>query len=74
MTDKDMFKDAVETSPLVVSGQATKTVSLERLLEDNLQNKTKQQLVEFAEEHLGLDLDRRLTKQNMIDKILEECE
>lgn len=74
MTEKDMFKDAVPTSPLVVSGQATKTVSLERVLDDKLQNKTKQQLVEFAEEHLGLDLDRRLTKQNMINRILEERE
>lgn len=67
-----MFKDAVPTSPLVVSGQVTKNVSLERVIDNKLQNKTKQQLVEFAEEHLGLDLDRRMTKQNMIDKILEE--
>ena len=67
-----MFKDAVPTSPLVVSGQVTKNVSLERVIDDKLQNKTKQQLVEFAEEHLGLDLDRRMTKLNMIDKILEE--
>ena len=67
------FKDAVETSPLVISGSVmispyNATVELEK----SLTKLTKNQLVEFAQSEHGMELDRRLTKQSMIDRILEE--
>lgn len=66
------FKDAVETSPLVISDALTKPYDSQAELEISLQNLTKSKLVEHAVEEYGLDLDRRLTKQQMIEKILEE--
>ena len=67
------FKDAVETSPLVISGSVTTTPYTATVkLEKSLTKLTKNQLVEFAQSEHGMELDRRLTKQNMIDKILEE--
>ncbi len=68
------FKDAVETSPLVISGSVTTTTPYTATvkLEKSLTKLTKNQLVEFAQSEHGMELDRRLTKQSMIDKILEE--
>jgi len=67
------FKDAVETSTLVVSGNvATTPYNATVELEKSLTKLTKNQLVEFAQSEHGMELDRRLTKQSMIDKILEE--
>ena len=67
------FKDAVETSPLVISGSVTTTPYTATVkLEKSLTKLTKNQLVEFAQSEHGMELDRRLTKQSMIDKILEE--
>ena len=67
------FKDAVETSTLVVSGNvATTSYNATVELEKSLTKLTKNQLVEFAQSEHGMELDRRLTKQSMIDKILEE--
>jgi hypothetical protein len=68
------FKDAVATSPLVVSGDTLQNKSLNSVMEDTLQERTKNELVDFAQENFGIDLDRRLTKQNMINRILEESE
>ncbi len=66
------FKDAVETSPLVISHVNTATVDTEEVLEDSLNKLTKNQLVILAQSEHGMELDRRLTKQKMIDRILEE--
>jgi len=66
------FKDAVETSPLVISHVNTATVDTEEVLEDSLNKLTKNQLVILAQSEHGIELDRRLTKQSMIDKILED--
>ena len=66
------FKDAVETSPLVISHANTATVDTEEVLEDSLNKLTKNQLVILAQSEHGIELDRRLTKKNMIDKILED--
>jgi hypothetical protein len=66
------FKDAVETSPLVISHANTATVDTEEVLEDSLNKLTKNQLVMLAQSEHGIELDRRLTKKSMIDKILED--
>jgi len=66
------FKDAIETSPLVISHVNTATVDTEEVLEDSLNKLTKNQLVILAQSEHGIELDRRLTKQSMIDKILED--
>jgi len=66
------FKDAVATNPLVINGNTLQNKSLDSVMEDKLQKRTKNELVDFAQENFGIELDRRLTKQNMINKILEE--
>tara|TARA_B110000858_G_C17622808_1_gene389786 strand:- start:448 stop:714 length:267 start_codon:yes stop_codon:yes gene_type:complete len=67
------FKDAVETTPLVISGGVlTKPYNVTVELEKSLTKLTKNQLVEHAQSEHGMELDRRLTKQKMIDRILEE--
>jgi hypothetical protein len=66
------FKDAVETSPLVIRHASTATADTEEVLEDSLNKLTKNQLVILAQSEHGIELDRRLTKQRMIDKILED--
>ena len=66
------FRDAVATNPLVINGNTLQSKSLDSIMEDTLQNRTKNELVDFAQENFGIELDRRLTKQNMINRILEE--
>jgi len=68
------FKDAVATNPLVINGNTLQNKSLDSVMEDKLQKRTKNELVDFAQENFGIELDRRLTKQNMINRILEESE
>lgn len=68
------FKDAVATNPLVINGNTLQNKSLDSVMEDKLQKRTKNELVDFAQEKFGIELDRRLTKQNMINRILEESE
>ena len=66
------FRDAVATNPLVINGNTLQSKSLDSIMEDTLQKRTKNELVDFAQENFGIELDRRLTKQNMINRILEE--
>lgn len=66
------FKDAVATNPLVINGNTLQSKSLDSVIEDTLHKRTKNELVDFAQENFGIELDRRLTKQNMINRILEE--
>ena len=70
MTDKDPFKDAIPTDTVVV--KPGKSVDVEQKLAESLEMLTKNDLVELAEEEYGIQLDRRLTKQRMIDQILDE--
>jgi len=65
----DIFKDATPTNPLVIK-PSSNVVDLEKLDEKNLQKLTKNELVELAEEKIGIELDRRLTKTKMIEMIL----
>lgn len=70
MTDKDPFKDAILTDTVIV--KPGKPVDVEQKLAESLEMLTKNDLVELAEEEYGIQLDRRLTKQRMIDQILDE--
>lgn len=70
MTDKDPFKDAIQTDTVVV--KPGKPIDVEKKLAESLEMLTKNDLVELAEEEYGIQLDRRLTKQRMIDQILDE--
>ena len=65
----DIFKDATPTNPLVIK-PSSNVVDLEKLDEKNLQKLSKNELVELAEEKIGIELDRRLTKTKMIEMIL----
>ena len=67
----DVFKDATPTNPLVIKPSSNE-VDLEKLEEKTLQKLTKSELVELAEEKIGIVLDRRLTKTKMIEMILVE--
>ena len=65
----EKFQDANTTSELVISG----TVNTGKTeYKQNLDEMTKQQLIEFAESEIGITIDRRLTKSLMIQKIIEE--
>ena len=68
MTDK--FKDAIPTSTLVIKPEVT---ALDPKLDtkEGLATLTKNELVEFAQEQIGIDLDRRFTKDKMINLIIE---
>ena len=66
------FTDATPTSTLVINGQDHQSNDKEIKLEDKLKKLTKTELIDFAQEKHGIDLDRRLVKQKMIDRILEE--
>jgi len=65
----EKFNEANATSELVISGSNNK---VENDYKQNLDDMTKQQLVEFAESEIGISIDRRLTKSSMIQKIIEE--
>lgn len=65
----DIFKDATPTSPLVIK-PSSNIVNLEKLEKKTLQKLTKNELVELAEEKIGIVLDRRFTKTKMIEMIL----
>ena len=66
----DKFKDATPTSTLVIKPEVT---ALEPQLDtkEGLATLTKNELVEFAQEQIGIDLDRRFTKDKMIKLIIE---
>ena len=70
MTDKNPFKDAIPTDTVVV--KPGKPIDVKQRLAESLEMLTKNDLVELAEEEYGIQLDRRLTKQRMIDQILDE--
>lgn len=67
----DIFKDATPTNPLVIKPSSS-IVDLEKLEEKTLKKLTKNELVELAEEKIGIVLDRRFTKTKMIEMILVE--
>jgi len=66
----DKFKDAIPTSTLVIKPEVT--ASDPKLdTKQGLATLTKNELVEFAQEQIGIDLDRRFTKDKMIKLIIE---
>ena len=65
----ERHKDATPTSPLVIK-PSSNIVNLEKLEKKTLQKLTKNELVELAEEKIGIVLDRRFTKTKMIEMIL----
>tara|TARA_B100000963_G_scaffold361781_1_gene399476 strand:- start:653 stop:877 length:225 start_codon:yes stop_codon:yes gene_type:complete len=67
----DVFKDATPTSTLVIKPQ-NNIVDIKKLDNKNLQKLTKNDLVELAEEKFGIELDRRFTKNKMIEMILTD--
>ena len=67
----DVFKDATPTSTLVIKPQ-NNIVDIKKLDNKNLQRLTKNDLVELAEEKFGIELDRRFTKNKMIEMILTD--
>ena len=66
----ERFKDATPTSELVISANSTLDNKISNDI--NLEKMTKKQLIEFAESEIGIELDRRLSKQKMIDRIADE--
>ena len=74
--NKNPFKDAIQTDALVVKPgvKPITDFNAKQKLIESLEFLTKNDLVEIAEEEHGLMLDRRLTKQKMIDAIMDEIE
>ncbi len=73
--NKDPFKNAIQTDALVVKpGLTTYPLDAKQKYIESLDFLTKNDLVEIAEEEHGIVLDRRLTKQKMIDSIIDEIE
>jgi len=66
----ERFKDATPTSELVISANSTLDNKISN--DNNLEKMTKKQLIEFAESEIGIELDKRLSKQKMIDRIADE--
>ena len=66
----EKFNEANATSELVISGPISNPNKVKS--KQNLNDMTKQQLIDFAESEIGISIDRRLTKRRMIDKIAEE--
>ena len=72
--NKDPFKNAIQTDALVVKPGLTIDLDAQQKHIESLEFLTKNDLVEIAEEEHGLILDRRLTKQKMINAIVDEIE
>ena len=66
----EKFKDATPTSELVISANTSPDREISNYT--NLEKMNKKQLIEFAESEIGIELDRRLSKQKMIDRITNE--
>ena len=66
----EKFNEANATSELVISGPISNLDKVKS--KHNLNDMTKQQLIDFAESEIGISIDRRLTKSRIIDKITEE--
>jgi hypothetical protein len=67
----EKFKEANATSELVISsGPVNDSNKID--YKQNLDDMTKQQLIDFAESEIGITIDRRLTKSRMIERIIEE--
>jgi len=66
----EKFKDATPTSELVISANTSSDREISNYT--NLEKMNKKQLIEFAESEIGIELDRRLSKQKMIDRITNE--
>ena len=67
----DKFKDAIQTSTLVVKPTNLENISTD-VTNDSLQQLTKSKIIEFAQQELGIELDHRLSKQAMISKVINE--
>lgn len=69
---ESMIKDAIITSEVVSEANQESVVQQEAITEDNLpkfESMTKKEIDEWAEENIGLALDRRKTKSNMIEEL-----
>ena len=66
----DKFKDAIPTSTLIVKPNTTPE-DLETTTKEVLQSMTKTKIVEYAQQELGIELDHRLSKQAMIDQVID---
>jgi hypothetical protein len=67
-----MFKNATPTNELVISATSNdKAVELNDMSENSLKKMTKNQLEELAKSELGIELDKRDLKANLIKQILD---
>tara|TARA_B100001094_G_scaffold38579_1_gene32935 strand:- start:1021 stop:1245 length:225 start_codon:yes stop_codon:yes gene_type:complete len=67
----DKFKDAIPTSTLVVKPNTVPADS-KKATKEGLQAMTKTKIVEYAQQELGIELDLRLSKQAMINQVVNE--
>ena len=68
----ELFKNATPTNELVISATTNdKSVVLNDMSEDSLKKMTKNQLEELAKSELGIELDKRDLKANLIKQILD---
>lgn len=68
----ERFKDATPTSTLVVKPIAENIVKIDSITEENLKELTKNEIIDLAQQELGMELDHRLTKQDMISHVLND--
>lgn len=67
----DKFKDATPTSTLVIK-PLNKTIEHNGINEESLKVLTKNEIVLLAQQELGIELDHRLSKQEMITKVVND--
>lgn len=65
------FKNATPTNELVISAEGQKQVSFNDMNEDRLKKMTKTQLEDLAKSELGIELDKRERKADLIKQIIE---
>ena len=70
LMSREKFKNATPTNELVISASNSQQVAFNELTEDNLKKMTKNQLEELAKSELGIELDKRELKANLIKQIL----